>query len=225
MFLPLIFYFSMGFSIKEVKRLLNAYKNDDDLYDECNGVRQDILRSIGFYDSYVTFQSRSNKRRRSAPNAAPNWVTSAKAFRDLKARDVVRALSWTWMRGLPQDRYNVTHARGIFVIRHLKLVVTYDPRRLLPEDFDKATKRQFNPAHNDFVRRFPSTYRHVTVYGNQVKTWDCEKRVLRFGMCCLQRLATTLATQPFGPTHIKCGAKDCRLSITGICRYYVRKTT
>ena len=208
----------MIYSATQIKKFLTQHKHDNGLYDRWNGVKKEILAFLGFYQNYITYK---HLPKRPAFNV-PNWVTAATAYRDLAKCPVVKAICWTYAPGLPHQRLESTHARGVFVVRALKLVITYDPRRLNAKDYDAATLRHFNDAHNDFIRRFPKSFTYLTVYGSQVRSYDCEKRVIRFGSCCLKRLAPILASERPGPTSLGCGDDHCNLSISAICTYYVR---
>ena len=112
-------------------------------------------------------------------------------------------------------------------MRDAKLVITYEPRKLLDGDHQLAKRRHFSRAHDEFVKRFPKHFSFVTVYGNQGKTWDCEKRVIHFGFCCLPKVSLLVAAHaaegsfPGSAIFVGDGEK-CKLRVTGIFRFHIR---
>lgn len=90
-----------------------------------------------------------------------------------------------------------------------------------PNDIPQATHRMYNKAHSEFCLYFGDGYTFVTVFGSQVRSWDCEKRVLRFGMCCVKDVIKIVGTH--GPQDIKCENKKCWLKVSAIVPFFKRK--
>jgi hypothetical protein len=197
-----------------IAALLRAYNKDDDLYDSHNGIKQQVFRMLGFYESYLTYHS----TQRQHCWQPPNWVDANEAFRSMSKTDTSMVVFWTWQRKLPHERSENTHARGVFIDRVRKLVINYEPRIYNPSDHENAKRRHFNKAHMQFLNKFGNSYRFLTVFGNQEKTWDCEKRVLQFGRCCFKFVLDMVETCPGHTT-----GDACRLRITAVFKFYRRK--
>ena len=208
------------YSKDKIFALLRAHKNDDALYDKDNGIRQEILRSIGFHDAYLTYH-KSQRRHEWGPE---NWVSAQEAYNSMIVQGTSKLLHWTWVRGTPKTRGNNTHARGLFVDTDQKVVITYEPRYCSPDDYANARVRYYNKAHTEFLNKFRG-YKFLTVCGNQQKTWDCEKRVLRFGMCCLPGALQLLCNEELGlKDKIKvCTENNCPLRVSAILKFYPRR--
>ena len=193
-----------------LKKLLRAYKNDDALYDKDNGIRQEILRHVGFLDGYLTHYT-GQKRYDWGPS---NWLDASETFRGMREQKVQRVVFWTWERKLP-------HSRGIFVDRKKKLGVIYEPRALEPSQVDNMKRRYFNAAVTQLTNKIG--YNFLLVCGNQQKTWDCEKRVIQFGMCCFQDGAAKF-NQHVGSivnNEKMCSEKNCPLRITDVFKQMI----
>jgi hypothetical protein len=64
------------------------------------------------------------------------------------------------------------------------------------------------------MNQFSSGYRFLTVFGSQKRTYDCEKRCVRFGICCLPRILDSIEEGiQMGIHDIKCGNKGCGLKV------------
>jgi hypothetical protein len=209
----------MSFTSEEVEKLLRTSK-DRALYDKWNGIRRNAMIAIGFYPSYLTYHAGQKPHKLHAPN----WVSARTVFRE-NMRDnksgIWRIVHWTFWPGLPSVRPNLTHARGFFVDREKKLVIIYEPRKLEAKDLEKAQHRMYNKAHSEFCKYFGAKYRFVTVFGSQVRSWDCEKRVLRFGFCCLKEVIGVV--NHHGLQEIKCENKKCWLKVSAILPFYKRR--
>jgi len=207
------------------QQLLHTSK-DNALYDEYNDVRKDALIALGFYPKYLTYKAAAQRSHLSTPN----WVSARTVFRENTQLRIPmwRVLTWTWRPGLPNLRPNVTHARGVFVDRVNKLVITYEPRKITSKktvttnDIEKGTLKMFNAAHTEFCQQFGPVYQFVTVFGFQVYAWDCEKRVLQFGICCLDSVIEFVRSGRRGAVDIKCHSKGCWLSVSAVLPFSVR---
>jgi hypothetical protein len=75
---------------------------------------------------------------------------------------------------LPSD----CHARGVFFYRPRKIFVNYESRT-----YEYQQSQWFGNPVNTFAKNYKSC-KQLLIFGNQRDTDDCEKRVIRFGICC-----------------------------------------
>lgn len=201
------------------KRLLFvATTTTDGLYDSDQGIHQHILRALGFQGEYISYSSSRSGGRKRLKSQGHNWASAARVFRAVRRSSSVKLLHWTYTafknqlrQALPPNHHpnpHLTHARGIFMDKQRMILLVYEPR-----EYRGEICPWFGSSLNDFVRRFKA-YRRLLVYGNQRKTHHCEKRTLRFGLCCWHRFLSSGNEQRDCP---------CGLEITHITTLYIRK--
>lgn len=177
--------------VSSTRRLLAVFLGEaegdvEELYDEYNGLRCQFLERIGFYGNYLTKGShKKNVARRWHAQVPRTWKTSASVFQDVKSFREAKILHWNFCEFARQERIMSgyrCHARGVFVCKTARVVVVYEPRR-----WSGQVNPSFGPSMDDFVVRFGALAK-VLIYGNQGEGNDCEKRVVRFGLCCWNRV-------------------------------------
>jgi hypothetical protein len=210
---------------EEIAKMIRASKGDDDLYDPDNGIRRDVLRQYRFLDCYLTFHS---AHKQDCPKAQ-NWITAAQSYRQMVAEQIDMVIFWTWEKKLPCFRGVDTHARGVFVDKERKVVITYEPRGFNPPsvtvrnkskkkraDITKekaelheararyiynAERRHYNKAHKEFLNKFGNSFSLSLSSGIKATT-------ARNGFCDLG-CAVSSGLKPPLPTAISARARRC----------------
>jgi hypothetical protein len=197
-----------------------------ELYDADNGIRQCILRAFGFHDEYLSYSSSVRTRgRKRLKGEGHNWASVSRVWRAVRSADNVRLINWTFTTFPNQERLRemhaeaaetaepksayTTHARGVFIDKERRIFAVYEPLAYADE-----VSEWFGASLNDFAKRYKS-YTRLLIYGNQIETSDCEKRSLRFGICCWVKFLASTRKLP----RRSC---SCGLKITQITTLYIR---
>jgi hypothetical protein len=112
--------------------------------DKWNGIKPGALAAVDFYTCYLTYPTNVLPNY----NGAPNWVNSRTAYRYHRASG---QNYWRILVGLGHQVFQkkgpmFCHARGIFVSVAQKIVITYEPRELIPDQVETATRQFYNAA-------------------------------------------------------------------------------
>jgi hypothetical protein len=175
-----------------------------ELYDADQGVRQCVLRVFGFHDEYLSYSSsKSTQGKARLKGEGHNWSSVSRVWRAVRTAQRVKLIHWTYdafQNQLRMTMHNAitpnttdpcsTHARGVFIDKGRRLFVVYEPRA-----FDGVICQWFGSSLNDFAKAYKS-YSHLIIYGNQTTTSDCEKRVIRFGVCCWEKFRSSERVSP-----------------------------
>lgn len=204
--------------------LLISDTTTDEIYDADQGVHQCVFRAFGFHDEYDRYSSsNSTQRKIHLKGEGHNWSSVSRVWRAVRRSEKVMLIHWNYdafknqLRLASQatsatnnlDAYS-THARGVFIDKRRRLFVVYEPRA-----FIGSISQWFDQSPNDFAKRYKS-YTHLIVHGNQTTSSDCEKRVLRYVLCCFEKFRSSQRPSP--AWRCRCG-----LEVTHTVPLYIRK--
>lgn len=204
------------------KRLLMVPDTStNELYDVSEGMRPCILRSLGFHDEYLSYTSSPSTRYKKRLNGeGKNRSSVSRIWGATGRQQSIKLLFWTFASFRIQQRIAdsdgnassgafATHAGGVFVDISRALLLVYEPIA-----YKQQHSQWYGDCLNDYARLFKS-YTRLPVYGNQQWTTDCEKRTLRFDLCCWEKFLESPRERP--SRHCSCG-----LQITHTTELYIR---